>query len=298
MTETSAKIVADSINLWRDRVTSFEITFHRFVLAEFNTHCVFARNSASSRAIPVIKQFNKYTLDPAYPLSWPAEQKGMSGGSELSGRYLLGASVLFHKIHEYTAEAIQEYLISHPDPEHRLHKSVINRLMEPMQWHTALVTASSYENFFDLRVSPNAQPEIRAVAELMQEEYRKHEPKTLVEGMWHLPYIREDEVFDISTNIREISSARCARLSYLTQNGIRDTAEDKRLYDNLVTSGHWSPLEHICTPQQYNVQRPCIFDPDTHRILQVRELPKIGKFIRWQQWRHVVEASKDINTYR
>lgn len=298
MTETSAKIVADSINPWGDRVTSFEITFHRFVLAEFNTHCIFARSSASSRAIPVTKQLNKYTQDLAYPLSWPAEQKGMSGGAELEGWDREDARYLFRDINRSTAAQIIKYLNAHPDSSTRLHKSLLNRLMEPMQWHTALVTAGSYENFFDLRVSPAAQPEICAVAELMQEEYRKHDPKTLVEGMWHLPYIREDEVFDIRTNIREISSARCARLSYLTQNGIRDTSEDKRLYDNLVTSGHWSPLEHICTPQQYNVQRATIFDPDTHGVLQVRELPKIGKFIRWQQWRHVVEASKDINTYR
>ena len=44
----SAKILADSLNPCGVRLTTFEITFPRIVLAEFNTHRVFSRNSASS----------------------------------------------------------------------------------------------------------------------------------------------------------------------------------------------------------------------------------------------------------
>lgn len=298
MSKTSAKIVADSISEYGDRVTSFEITFHRFVLSEFNTHAIFSRNSASSRAIPVSKQLDKYTHDPAYPISWPAEQKGMSGGNQLEAENLEHAMNLFWGINTYTAHVVRTYIDGHPDPETRLHKSVLNRLMEPMQWHTALVTAGSFENFFDLRVSPNAQPEIRAVAELMQEEYRKSDPKVLKNGEWHLPYIREDDPTDGSYDLREISSMRSARLSYLTQNGIRDLAEDEARYGDLVNSGHWSPLEHICTPENYNRQYIDFPDPDTGIILPGRTLPKIGKFIGFLQWRHVVEARMKINTYR
>ena len=53
----SAEIIADTYCEFTDeRVTTMEVTMHRFVLAEFNTHRVFSRNSASSRAIPVRKQ--------------------------------------------------------------------------------------------------------------------------------------------------------------------------------------------------------------------------------------------------
>jgi len=80
---TSAKIIADSVNATGDRLTTMEVTFHRFVLAEFNTHRVFSRNSASSRAIPVTKQMERVTDDLAYPVAWPAEQRGMQGGDAL-----------------------------------------------------------------------------------------------------------------------------------------------------------------------------------------------------------------------
>jgi thymidylate synthase ThyX len=50
-----AEILADSLSPQGHRITTMKITFPRFILAEMNTHRVFSRNSASSRAIP----FNK-----------------------------------------------------------------------------------------------------------------------------------------------------------------------------------------------------------------------------------------------
>lgn len=52
-----AEIIADSINQYGNRITSFVITFPRIVLAEFNTHRALSRNSASSRAIPFNKMY-------------------------------------------------------------------------------------------------------------------------------------------------------------------------------------------------------------------------------------------------
>ena len=42
-----AKVLADSQSPAGYRLTTLEATFPRFVLAEFNTHRVFSRNSAS-----------------------------------------------------------------------------------------------------------------------------------------------------------------------------------------------------------------------------------------------------------
>ncbi len=56
----TCKILKDSISSLKIRITTFEITFPRIVLAEFNTHRVFSRNSASSRAIPVEKMLEKF----------------------------------------------------------------------------------------------------------------------------------------------------------------------------------------------------------------------------------------------
>jgi thymidylate synthase ThyX len=59
-------VIADSISPYGHRLTTFEVVMHRFVLAEFNTHRVFSRNSASSRAIPLAKQLDRVLNDPAY----------------------------------------------------------------------------------------------------------------------------------------------------------------------------------------------------------------------------------------
>lgn len=329
---TRARIVADSVTVEGDRIVSFEIRFHRFVLAELNTHCVFARNSASSRAIPVEHQLRRYWEDPAYPLSWPAEQRGMQGGAELEGDDRVWAEALFEGVHATTYTEVRRYLSflesrygtekdENGVPEwkkHALHKSVVNRLLEPMQWHTALVTASFYKNFFDQRVAPAAQPELRAVAAMMKDLFDEHEPTGVQRGQWHLPYLHDDEYTVASRSMgprlfskestlrwpidgydaREVSSARCARLSYLTQNGVRDIEEDLRLYRNLVGQWHWSPLEHVATPWPQNSAMVPILDPDTRERIAMRRVPRLGKFPGWQQYRHVEEARQGYVSQR
>ena len=53
--QISAEVIADSKNEFGQRITSYVVTFPRFILAEINTHRMFSRNSASSRAIPFEK---------------------------------------------------------------------------------------------------------------------------------------------------------------------------------------------------------------------------------------------------
>jgi thymidylate synthase ThyX len=47
----------------------------------------------------------------------------------------------------------------------KLHKSLTNRLLEPFMWHTAIITATEWDNFFWQRCDPMAQPEMKAVAD-------------------------------------------------------------------------------------------------------------------------------------
>jgi hypothetical protein len=249
--QPAAKILLDSISPEGQRVTTMEVTFHRFVLAEFNTHRVFSRNSASSRAIPVEKQLKRFREHPAVPVSWPAEQPGMQGGTELEDDDLIDAYELLDSWHEMTEELIGEYIDDHPDKSRRLHKSVLNRLMEPMQWHTVIVTATEWDGFFHQRVSELAQPEINAVAVLMQDAMRDSTPTPLAYGEWHCPLIQPDEK-DLTWDVKkELSTARCARVSYLTHEGIRDMADDLRLFLRLCEADpmHASPPEHVCTPK-------------------------------------------------
>jgi hypothetical protein len=266
----TAKVVLDSISPEGDRLTTLEVRMHRFVLAEFNTHRVFSRNSASSRAIPVEKRIRQLWEDPARPISWPREQSGMQGGEELTGSDLADARLLWSNIEEHVLVEVSRYIETH-DPEDRLHKSVLNRLLEPFMWHTVVVTSTEWENFFEQRCSPLAQPEIRAAADKMSLAMLASTPCPLERMEWHTPYIQADEYEDMDEIDRiKVSVARCARVSYLTQDGVRDIRKDLELFDRLSSADppHWSPLEHVA--------RPALV---TDKVL--------GNFRGWHQLRHL-----------
>ena len=69
----SAEILADSLNQFGERVTTFKLVFPRIILAEFNTHRMFNRNSASSRAIPFEKMVKMVKEQPFIPIAWQKE---------------------------------------------------------------------------------------------------------------------------------------------------------------------------------------------------------------------------------
>lgn len=286
---TSAKIIADSISPQGHRITTFEVTFHRFVLAEFNTHCVLSRNSASSRAIPVAKQIERVLRDPAIPLSWPAEQKGMQGGEELTPNQVLTARTKWLDARDNAVETARHLV------NLGVHKSVTNRLLEPWMWHTAVVTATAWWNFFAQRTGPLAQPELRAAAILMQRQYEESIPRGLFDGAWHLPYLDPTEALTMEPRHRwQVSAARCARVSYLTQDGKRDPGEDIELFHRLTTASpmHASPLEHVATPDATNVHHTLVTDTK-----QMLTLPRYGKLLGWQALRHLVEADDEYQSF-
>ena len=273
-TEAHARVVSDSVSPAGARLTTVEATLHRFVLAEINTHRVFSRNSASSRAIPVTKQLERVSQDPAWPVTWPAEHTGMQGGVALLDSDLEDAQQLFHDAHDAVCGLVKDYLERHPDKEHRLHKSLLNRLLEPFLWHTVVITSTEWDNFFALRCSPLAQPEIRAVAEAIRAAIRDSEPTPVGTGAWHTPYVDRDEQFDSLDTRLMVSAARCARVSYLTHDGRTDVSSDLLLFERLTESrpAHSSPLEHVATPA-----------PPGDIVL--------GNFHGWHQYRHRFEKA-------
>jgi hypothetical protein len=253
--QPSARVLLDS-SYDTHRVTTMEVVFHRNVLAEFNTHRNKSRNSASSRAIPIEKMLARAMENPAWPLEWSRDQPGMQGGAELEGDDLIEAIALLENIAAYTCGAIDAYVRTHPDRSTRLHKSYLNRPLEWFSWHTAIVTAVEWDNFFKQRCHPKAQKEIRVVAELMREALHGSTPTQLAEGEWHTPLIQPDE-FELPLEIKlPVSAARCGRVSYLTHDGVRSLDKDLDLFYDTLMEGildpenppHWSPLEHVCTP--------------------------------------------------
>lgn len=241
---TYAKVITDSVSREGKRLTTLEVRMHRFVLAEFNTHRVFSRNSASSRAIPFEKQLARVLDDPAIPVSWPAEQSGMQGGEPLNETEEAWSKIAWLAARDGAVGCARSL------HELGVHKSVVNRLLEPFMWHTVIVSATDWDGFWAQRCSPLAQPEIRVAAEAMKVAYDASTPRLVELNEWHTPYVDLDETDGDVELAKKVSAARCARVSYLTHDGERSISADLALYKRLVEAQppHASPLEHVATP--------------------------------------------------
>lgn len=280
MTHPSAKVVLDSISPRGHRLTSLEIEIHRYVLAELNTHRAFSRSSASSRAIPVSKQIQRVIDDPAMPIEYCYNQAGMQASETLSPEDKERAEYLISKLRLAACETVDELSKLGPvNPSTGkpigLHKQWANRYIEPWMWHRVIVTATDWDNFFRQRCSkfsPLAQPEFMAVADAMHDAIENSTPQFVGYGDWHTPYILDDERESLPIERRKrISVARCARVSYLTHDGVRDHDVDMKLFNRLESASppHAAPLEMVATPAApENVVK--------------------GNFTGWVQFRHLL----------
>lgn len=219
----NAKIVADSTNEFGNRITTMVVTFPRFILAELNTHRMFNRNSASSRAIPFEKMLKSVEENPFIPIAWQKDHKGMQG-VEYFGKTL---SIESEWITARDNAIKQAKLLS----DLGVTKQLCNRLLEPFMWHTVIITATEWENFFALRCpqyeyrgnffrsridtlkemelqnDPNynihknastldwlltnkgmAEIHMMALAEAMWDAYNESIPRELQAGEWHIPF--------------------------------------------------------------------------------------------------------------
>jgi thymidylate synthase ThyX len=273
-----AKIIADSMAPSGVRLTTFVLTYPRFIHSEMMTHRAFSRNASSSRAIPVKKQIEMVVNNPAVPLAFTKNKPGMQGGEVLDGPAHQEAVNVW--LEARNKAVIGAYALS----DLEVHKQYANRLLEPFAHITVVCTATDFDNFFALRCHPAAQPEICVLAEKMYGLYSNNEPNQLVEYEWHLPFVSDKEanrmvrdmvtkLEDWSINLVKMSVARCARVSYLTHEGKNPTLEeDLALYERLVGSSpiHASPAEH---------QAMAIGDPNV----------RSGNFRGWIQYRKTLE---------
>lgn len=243
MFQPQAKIIADSVTPNGDRITTFEIKLHRFVLAEMNTHRVNSRNYQSSRACPVEKMIANVIEDNVYPLHWGRKQKGMVADLEIDEADQLEAIAIWDEAREAAIGYVRRLL------EIDVHKQVANRLLEPFMAITGIVTATDYSNFFAQRCHPDSQPEIRALADAMKAAYEASEPHELIAGEWHIPFYADEIDYQLSqSDAIKAAVARCARVSYKQHDSdCMSIANDIKLHDRLLASKppHLSPFEHV-----------------------------------------------------
>lgn len=252
-----AKVVAHSKHAISGKeIITYSLTYPRFIHSEFMTHRVFSRNASSSRAIPVAKQIQMVIDNPAIPLAFTRNKTGMQGGEALSGDEHKAA------VHAWEYGRDKAVEVAKMLADVNVHKQYANRVIEPYSHISVVCTATEYENFFSLRYHNMAQPEICALAKEMWEAKQKSTAIILEPGDWHTPYFGDGywsgagKSADYSVeDALKISTARCARVSYLTHEGKTPTLEeDTALYIRLVGSQpiHASPAEHqaqVSSPQ-------------------------------------------------
>ena len=156
------KVIADSINSGGERITTMQLKYPRFIHSEFLTHRSFSRNASSSRAIPVSKMLRAVWHEPATPVYWGSNKPGMQAGAELPPFRRLASKVLWKGSGRVMCGVV--WILS----KLGLHKQVANRLLEPWQHIHVVVTSTEWQNFFDLRCHPDAQPEFQELAKQMR----------------------------------------------------------------------------------------------------------------------------------
>lgn len=239
--EISATVIADSVSPSGVRLTTLELRYPRFIHSEFMTHRMFSRNSFSSRAMPIQKVLDQVAHEPAVPIHWGKNQPGMQAREEL------GLAEIQKVSNQWYIAASDAAFSAGIMEEAGLHKQVVNRILEPFQYITVVVTATEWDNFFKLRDHEDAQPEIRILAQEMQRAMDRSEPTEIYPWSWHTPYAHPDS--ETQGEAIKTSVAGCARVTYLNHDGSTRTVEkDLKLYNQLLEAGHLSPFEHQATP--------------------------------------------------
>lgn len=235
-----AEILADSI-CRGSRITTFRLRYPRFIHAELMTHRVFSRNASSSRAIPFNRIKDEIRDNPAKPIHWGSNRRGMVAEQEVSEEDKISADELWNLLAGYSVQ-FADTLYN----QFGLHKQVVNRLIEPFKFIDVIVTSTEWNNFYNLRTAHDAQPEIQELAKSMLYIHQKSRPMELGHMDWHIPFDPEGNL-DLETRLK-VSAARCARISYTNHDGIYDIHNDLELVQRLKDSEHMTPFEHQATP--------------------------------------------------
>lgn len=218
---------------------------------ELCTHRQFSRNAASSRAIPTSAIIQNTRDNPAEAVWWGKNMSGMQAKEALTGWRLTLAKAVWASARELAIIGAKLF------NRIGLHKQLANRILEPFQNIRVVVTATEWNNFFNLRDHEHAQPEFAALARMMKEAMDDSTPTVLQPGEWHIPYVdsyrTEDndiKYFVIPEQLLTLKEALMVSASMAAQESYRKSdpspEKAKKIFAQLVESKpcHASPVEH------------------------------------------------------
>lgn len=293
----SAEIIADSYNPdFKSRITTMIIEYPRIILAEINTHRTFSRSSSSSRAIPVKKMLEHIENSPAMPLRFGENQRGMQDKGTDSSNAEAAKEL-------WIASAKSAASFASVMDSMGIHKQVCNRIVEPYQTMRTCITATCWNNFFNLRFHQDADPTLYALAQVMKEAMLESTPDVLSHWQWHMPFVdghfdEDGEQFftDEEGNIISEEEALKISASCSAQTSFRlsDTSLEKAesIYKKLIESkpAHASPLEHQAKAIPFNgiedARDYFNFEGVTH--IDRNGIPWSGNYFGWIQHRQLI----------
>lgn len=255
----SAKVIQHSRHYSTGtELVTFEIEFPRIILAEINTHKMLVRNTQSTRAVPIKSMLEQLENDFYMPKFWGKNKSGMVATEENNQfiSYDFG-TMTRENLWLYAKSVASEIAESYSNAGY--HKQIVGRLLEPFSMVRMVISGTEWDNFFNLRIEPSAQPEFRELAIKMYLALKNSVPFDLYVDEWHLPYIEriphnrelhyyvDDKEVDLET-AKKISLSCIAQTSYRKH----DTSEEKadNIIDKLFNGDviHASPSESIATP--------------------------------------------------
>lgn len=253
LNEPVVKVLADSVSSLdhSKRLITFECIFWRAILPELTRHRTLSLTVRSSRATPSSLALEEVKTSPWGPKEWGMNQKGMTAAEQIAPQLQSLARYIWYSCAANNVKMAEQLV------KMEVHKQVVNRLLEPYMCTHVVVSGTEWDNFFKLRISDEAQPEMRDLAVAMKEAMNRSTPTELLPGQWHMPYISEEERKVVSPDdLRLVSAARCARVSYKAFDGSTSIEKDLELAKKLLTNGHMSPFEAVatpCTEQEYRL---------------------------------------------
>jgi hypothetical protein len=284
-------------------ITTFSVKYGLIIHAEFLRHRMLSRGVKSNRAIPPAVIRKEVLDNPYVPIWFGANQSGMVAKSEVKHPKIAKALWLGARYPAVAAHWLGDKLLG-------AHKEWVNRLLNPWQWVRETITATEWDNLYNLRIHPDAQQDIQVIAKAMYSASNSYSGCIeLRTGQWHVPYIHREIVTDtrgdgseqlvyidgdgelLSTEqALKASAARCARSSYDNHDKTRATiAGDMKLWDQLIESDpkHSSPVEHQGTPLDYNSVTEDWWESGTTHVDYSGQVWS-GNFCGWIQHRQLL----------
>lgn len=301
----TAQIIADSINCRGERMTSLVIEYPRYVLAELNTHGMLCVNSSSSRSVPFKKQLELNMTNGATPINWGGHKAGMQAAEEIDNLVELFGN-MYSREEAWEMSRQSASMFTNAFGEAGYAKEIVNRIHEPYQTMKTVISATEWDNFFNLRYHPDADPNLVRLAHEIFMAMKESTPIHLNEGEWHTPFIKRERdengvlhyyVDGVELEPQLAADTSCTMAAQVSFRKLDSTLDAiQRIFTRLINDGiiHGSAFAHTAKPipsyEDKNIIEKTFLMDDTNGISHIDRYHKLwsGQLKGYIQYRKLL----------